>query len=120
MVLRNDLRAEDAPEHLEVHTINPRALLPMLTSYGSLFLGENTAEVYADKVAGPNHILPTGRAARYTGGLWVGMFLKVITHMETDIPASIKLAKYTETQATYEQMDAHRYAATIRLENLDK
>ena len=107
-----------APEHLEVHTADPRAVLPLLTSYGSLFLGENTAEVYADKVAGPNHILPTGRAARYTGGLWVGMFMKVITHMETDIPASIKLAKYTETQATYEQMDAHRYAATIRLQNL--
>ena len=109
-----------APEHLEVHTADPRAVLPLLTSYGSLFLGENTAEVYADKVAGPNHILPTGRAARYTGGLWVGMFMKVITHMETDIPASIKLAKYTETQATYEQMDAHRYAATIRLQNLNR
>ena len=109
---------EYAPEHLEVHTADPRAVMAMLTSYGSLFLGEDTAEVYADKIAGPNHILPTGRAARYTGGLWVGMFLKVITHMETDPQASIKLAKLAETQARYEGMDAHRYAATIRLENI--
>jgi histidinol dehydrogenase len=109
---------EYAPEHLEVHTEEPRALLPLLKSYGSLFLGENTAEVYADKIAGPNHILPTGRAARYTGGLWVGMFMKVVTHMQTDLQASRKLAKYAETQATYEGMDAHRYAAAIRLEHL--
>ena len=109
---------EYAPEHLEVHTADPRAVLPLLTSYGSLFLGENTAEVYADKIAGPNHILPTGRAGRYTGGLWVGMFLKVITHMETDAKAALKLAKLAETQAAYEGMDAHRYAATIRLENI--
>jgi len=107
-----------APEHLEVHSAAPREVLRLLKNYGSLFLGANTAEVYADKIAGPNHILPTGRTARYTGGLWVGMFLKVITHMETDRRASIKLAKYAETQAAYEKMDAHRYAATIRLENL--
>ena len=109
-----------APEHLEVQTQTPRKVLPLLKHYGSLFIGENTAEVYADKVAGPNHILPTGRTARYTGGLWVGMFMKVITHMETSLRASLKLAKYAETQATYETMDAHRYAATIRLENLKK
>ena len=111
---------EYAPEHLEVHTENPRSLLSNLKNYGSLFLGENTAEVYADKIAGPNHILPTGNAAEYTGGLWVGMFLKVNTYMETNLEASLKLAKYAETQARFEGMDAHRYAATIRLENLIK
>lgn len=111
---------EYAPEHLEIHTRDPRALLPFLTNYGSLFLGENTAEVYADKVAGPNHILPTGRSARYTGGLWVGNFLKVITHMETDVPASRTLAAYAETQAAFEGMDAHRFAATIRRQNLQE
>jgi len=109
---------EYAPEHLEIHTRNPRKILPLLRNYGSLFLGKNTAEVYADKIAGTNHILPTGRAARYTGGLWVGMFLKVITHQAVDTKASRMLARYAEAQATYEGMDAHRYAATIRLNTL--
>jgi len=109
---------EYAPEHLEIHTSEPRKLLPLLKHYGSLFLGQNTAEVYADKIAGPNHILPTGGAAHYTGGLWVGMFMKVVTHMETNLQASLLLAKYAETQATYEGMDAHRFAATIRLKTL--
>ncbi len=109
---------EYAPEHLEIHTSNPREVLPLLKNYGSLFIGETTPEVYADKIAGPNHILPTGAAARYTGGLWVGMFLKVITHMEVDNPASIDLAQYTVTQSTYEGMDAHRHAAAIRLRDL--
>ena len=109
---------EYAPEHLEVHTSNPKTLLPLLHNYGSLFLGENTAEVYADKIAGTNHILPTCAAARYTGGLWVGMFLKVVTHQEVNIKASLMLAKYAETQSAFEGMDAHRYAAALRLKNL--
>jgi sulfopropanediol 3-dehydrogenase len=109
---------EYAPEHLEIHTSHPRQVLPLLKHYGSLFIGENTAEVYADKIAGPNHILPTGAAARYTGGLWVGMFLKVVTHMEVDQTASLKLAGYAETQGAYEGMDAHRFAAAIRINSL--
>ena len=108
-----------APEHLEVHASDPRAVLTNLTNYGSLFLGDHTPEVYADKIAGPNHILPTGAAARYTGGLWVGMFLKVITHMEVDDAASVTLAKHTVAQSTYEGMDAHRHAAAIRLRDLE-
>ncbi|MBC7810987.1 MAG: histidinol dehydrogenase [Burkholderiales bacterium] len=111
---------EYAPEHLEIHASAPRDVLPMLENYGSLFLGENTPEVYADKIAGPNHILPTGAAARYTGGLWVGMFLKVITHMEVDNEASVKLAKHTVVQSTYEGMDAHRTAAALRLSDLER
>lgn len=107
-----------APEHLEIHTAEPREVLPLLKHYGSLFIGENTAEVYADKIAGPNHILPTGAAARYTGGLWVGTFVKVVTHMEVDKAASIKLARFAETQGAYEGMDAHRFAAKIRIDNL--
>ncbi|MCL4249553.1 MAG: histidinol dehydrogenase [Anaerolineae bacterium] len=110
---------EYAPEHLEVHSKNPREVLGWLKNYGSLFLGERTPEVYADKIAGPNHILPTGAAARYTGGLWVGMFLKVITHMEVDDPASLELAKLTVTQSTFEGMDAHRHAAAIRVRDLE-
>ena len=104
-----------APEHLEVHTQTPKALLPSLTSYGSLFLGESAAEVFADKVSGTNHILPTGRAARYTGGLWVGHFLKVITHQWVEEKGVQLLAPYSARQAEYETMDAHRRAALIRL-----
>jgi sulfopropanediol 3-dehydrogenase len=108
---------EYAPEHLEVHTKEPRALLPMLTSYGSLFLGEAAAEVFADKVAGTNHILPTLRGARHTGGLWVGHFMKVITHQLVDERGVQVLAPYSVRQAEFETMDAHRRAALIRLTN---
>ena len=89
--------------------------MPLLTSYGSLFLGEAAAEVFADKVAGTNHILPTGRGARYTGGLWVGHFLKVITHQWVDERGVEVLAPYSVRQAEFETMDAHRRAALIRL-----
>jgi histidinol dehydrogenase/sulfopropanediol 3-dehydrogenase len=106
-----------APEHLEVHTKDPKALLPLLTSYGSLFLGEAAAEVFADKVAGTNHILPTLRGARNTGGLWVGHFLKVMTHQWVDERGVKVLAPYSVRQAEFETMDAHRRAALIRLTN---
>ncbi len=104
-----------APEHLEVHTENPKALLPKLTSYGSLFLGEMAAEVFADKVAGTNHILPTLRAARYTGGVWVGTFLKVITHQWVSRQGMEVLAPISARQALEEGMAAHRAAAQIRM-----
>jgi sulfopropanediol 3-dehydrogenase len=106
-----------APEHLEVHTKEPRQLLSKLTSYGSLFLGEAAAEVFADKVAGTNHILPTLRGARHTGGLWVGHFMKVITHQWVDERGVKALAPYSVRQAEFETMDAHRRAALIRLTN---
>jgi len=106
-----------APEHLEVHTKQPKALLPLLTSYGSLFLGQAAAEVFADKVAGTNHILPTLRGARHTGGLWVGHFMKVITHQWVDERGMKELAPYSVRQAEFEGMDAHRRAALIRLTN---
>ncbi len=104
-----------APEHLEVHTRDPRALLPLLDSYGSLFLGESAAEVFADKVAGTNHILPTLRGARRGGGLWVGMFLKTITHQWVTGAGMERLARYSVRQSEFEGMDAHRRAALIRL-----
>ncbi len=64
---------EYASEHLEIHTGKSGEVVSLLKNCGSLFIGENTAEVYANKIAGPNHMLPTGAAARYTGGLWVGI-----------------------------------------------
>jgi sulfopropanediol 3-dehydrogenase len=71
-----------APEHLEVH-VEPALLEHCrlgLRNYGSLFLGEQATVAYGDKAIGTNHVLPTGRAARYTGGLWVGRFLKTLTY----------------------------------------
>ncbi len=104
-----------APEHLEVHTRDPRALLPLLTSYGSLFLGEAAAEVFADKVSGTNHILPTLRGARHGGGLWVGTFIKTLTHQWVNDTGMKQLAQYSVRQSEFEGMDAHRRAALIRL-----
>ena len=71
---------EFAPEHLEVQTRDPDWFAERLTNFGSLFLGEHATVAYGDKAIGTNHVLPTGRAARYTGGLWVGKFLKTVTY----------------------------------------
>ncbi len=109
-----------APEHLENHTSDPRALLPDLKNYGTLFWGENTAEVYADKVAGLNHPLPTDGSVRFSGGLSVGQFLKMVTYQEVDQKASETLARMTEARCIYEGMHAHRYAAAVRLANMKK
>jgi len=79
-----------APEHLEIQTTDPDYYLQNLRNYGSLFLGAETTVAYGDKCIGTNHILPTSRAARYTGGLWVGKFLKTVTYQKMT-PAASKL-----------------------------
>ena len=71
-----------APEHLEVQTRRNDYYLAKLKNYGSLFLGEESTVAYGDKGVGTNHTLPTGRAGRYTGGLWVGKFLKTVTYQK--------------------------------------
>jgi histidinol dehydrogenase len=106
---------EWAPEHLEVHTQEPKRLMPLLRNYGSLFVGEEAAEVFADKLVGTNHILPTLKGARYTGGLSVGRFLKCITHQWCTPEVMQSLIAPVATQGTYEGMVAHAAAATIRL-----
>ncbi len=73
-----------APEHLEVHTADPHATARKLRNYGSLFIGPLTSVVYSDKCSGTNHTLPTLGAARYTGGLWVGAYVKICTHQWID------------------------------------
>jgi histidinol dehydrogenase/sulfopropanediol 3-dehydrogenase len=107
-----------APEHLEIHTKYPHVLLPKLTNYGAAFLGEATAEVFADKVAGTNHTLPTARAARYTGGVWVGTFLKWLTHQWVSQDGMKLLAEITVNQSNIEGMAAHAESAAIRLRKL--
>ncbi|OYO19580.1 histidinol dehydrogenase [Enemella evansiae] len=79
---------EFASEHVQVFTSEPRDALTRMQDYGALFLGENTCVSYGDKVIGTNHVLPTLGAARYTGGLWVGKYLKTCTYQEIRDPAA--------------------------------
>ena len=106
---------EYAPEHLEVHTEQPRSLPPLPELIRLALLGETAAEVFADKVAGTNHILPTLRGARRGGGLWVGTFMKTMTHQWVTEKGMEKIARYSVRQSEFEGMDAHRRAALIRL-----
>jgi len=106
---------EYAPEHLEVQTRNPRWYLERLRNYGSLFLGEEATVAYSDKSVGTNHILPTGRAARYTGGLWVGKFLKTVTYQWLTREASNRIAPVVGRVCHVEGMFAHEVTAHLRL-----
>jgi sulfopropanediol 3-dehydrogenase len=105
-----------APEHLEIHVKDHDYYFERLNNYGSLFIGEETTVAYGDKSIGTNHILPTSRTARYTGGLWVGKFIKTVTHQRVTPQASIKLAQITERQCRIERMLAHGITAKVRIE----
>jgi sulfopropanediol 3-dehydrogenase len=107
---------ELAYEHVEVHTAEPRWFLERLTNYGALFLGEGTTVAYGDKTIGTNHILPTSRAARYTGGLWVGKFLKTVTYQECDEEASVVVGEVCARQCRIENFEAHARSCDVRLE----
>lgn len=105
---------EYAPEHLEVQTKNTDWYLGRLKNYGSLFLGEESTVAYSDKTIGPNHILPTGRAARYTGGLWVGKFIKTVTYQRLTRAASGEVAPIVARICEIEGMLAHKATADLR------
>jgi sulfopropanediol 3-dehydrogenase len=105
-----------APEHLELHVENPDYYTDRLSNYGSLFIGEETTVAYGDKTIGTNHILPTSRAARYTGGLWVGKFLKTCTYQRMTPDASREIGEVTDRQCTLEHMLAHGITAKVRVE----
>jgi sulfopropanediol 3-dehydrogenase len=105
-----------APEHLELHVGDPDYYLARLRNYGSLFIGQETTVAYGDKCIGTNHILPTGRAARYTGGLWVGKFLKTVTYQRMTPAASHRIGEVTERQCQVEHMLAHALTARARIE----
>ena len=105
-----------APEHLELHVKDPDAYLARLRNYGSLFIGEETTVAYGDKTIGTNHILPTSRAACYTGGLWVGKFLKTVTYQKMTPEASRRIGEVTERQCNVERMLAHGITARVRVE----
>ena len=109
-----------APEHLEVHAHHPRRYLDALTSYGSLFLGEEAPVAYGDKVSGPNHILPTRYAANYSSGLNVSKFMKTLTYQQMTPEASVKLGAVTARICRAEGMEGHARSADIRLERYAK
>ncbi len=105
-----------APEHLEVHAQDLDWWLERLTNYGSLFLGEETTVAYGDKTSGPNHILPTLKAARYSGGLSVGKFLKTVTWQRMTRGATAQIAGVTARISRHEGMEAHARTADDRLQ----
>ena len=104
-----------APEHLELHAADPEYYFSRLTNYGSLFIGEETTVAYGDKTIGTNHILPTSRAARYTGGVWVGKFLKTVTYQRMSRAASVEVGAVTARQCRVERMLAHAITAEVRV-----
>jgi sulfopropanediol 3-dehydrogenase len=110
-----------ASEHLQVMTENPREFLDKMTNYGGLFLGARTNVAFGDKVIGTNHTLPTKEAARYTGGLWVGKFLKTCTYQEikTD-EASAMIGEYCSRLCAIENFAGHQEQADLRVRRYKK
>jgi sulfopropanediol 3-dehydrogenase len=104
-----------AAEHVEVLTHEPRYFLDHMRNYGALFLGPETNVSYGDKVIGTNHTLPTLGAARYTGGLWVGKFLKTCTYQEITPEASVKIGEYCSRLCAIERFWGHKEQADLRL-----
>jgi sulfopropanediol 3-dehydrogenase len=104
-----------ASEHLEVQCAELNWWLAHLRNYGSLFLGEETTVAYGDKTSGPNHILPTKGAARYTGGLSVGKFLKTVTWQRMTRAANKEIGTVAARLSRLEGMEAHARTSDVRL-----
>ncbi len=106
---------EIASEHVQVMTKDPDYFLTNMTNYGALFLGPETNVSYGDKVIGTNHTLPTKTAGRYTGGLWVGKFIKTHTYQKVSEEASVEIGKYCSRLCALEGFAGHKEQADIRL-----
>ena len=110
-----------ASEHVQVMTENPRLFLERMTNFGGLFLGDKTNVAYGDKVIGTNHTLPTREAARYTGGLWVGKFLKTCTYQEIKTEEASKLiGEYCSRLCEIENFAGHKKQADLRVSKYSK
>ncbi|HYZ82035.1 MAG TPA: histidinol dehydrogenase, partial [Solirubrobacteraceae bacterium] len=113
------LSDEVAPEHLEVHTADDAWYLERLRNYGSIFLGSRATVAFSDKAIGTNHTLPTGRAARYTGGLSVAKFLKTLTYQRIDSDEGVRaIAPHVVEISRADLMPAHEATAAKRLQRL--
>lgn len=110
---------QKSPEHLELHVKDPEPYIPKLKNYGTLFIGNYTAEVLGDYSSGLNHTLPTGRAARYTGGLSVRDFVKIQTTLRTNKKGIIHIGADALQMAQLEGLSAHANAVDVRI-NKDK
>jgi sulfopropanediol 3-dehydrogenase len=104
-----------ASEHVQVMTQDPQYFLDNMTNYGALFLGAETNVSYGDKVIGTNHTLPTNKAARYTGGLWVGKYIKTCTYQRINEEASVMVGEYCSRLCRMEGFMGHKEQADIRL-----
>ena len=104
-----------ASEHVQVMTRDPRWFLDRMTNYGALFLGKETNVAYGDKVIGTNHTLPTKKAARYTGGLWVGKFLKTVTYQQVTPEATAMIGEYCSRLCAIENFAGHKEQADLRV-----
>jgi sulfopropanediol 3-dehydrogenase len=104
-----------ASEHVQVLTADPQYFLDKMRNYGALFLGKETNVAYGDKVIGTNHTLPTKRAARYTGGLWVGKFIKTVTYQWCDETASAAIGEYCSRLCAIENFSGHKAQADLRV-----
>jgi len=105
-----------APEHLTVQADDLDWWLNRLTCYGSLFLGNETTVAFGDKASGPNHVLPTSGAAKYTGGLSVHKYMKLVTWQRSNKDAMKSVAEATARISRLEGMEAHARSADIRLQ----
>ncbi|MEL7042335.1 MAG: histidinol dehydrogenase [Pseudomonadota bacterium] len=110
-----EIADEIASEHVQVMTKDPDYFLDNMTNYGALFLGQETNVSYGDKVIGTNHTLPTMKAARYTGGLWVGKFLKTCTFQRVTREASVMVGEYCSRLCALEGFAGHKEQADIRV-----
>ncbi|WP_205787348.1 histidinol dehydrogenase [Specibacter cremeus] len=111
-----DIADQLAAEHVQVFTADPARALERMHNYGALFLGENTCVSYGDKVIGTNHVLPTLGAARYTGGLWVGKYLKTVTYQTIENPeSSVELGRVLGRAARVELFEGHARSGDVRV-----
>lgn len=110
-----ELADDYAFEHVQILTREPREALSAMQHYGALFLGEGTCVSYGDKTIGTNHVLPTRGAARYTGGLWVGKYLRTVTYQEVvDDSSSARLGEVTGRAARAERFEGHARSGDLR------
>lgn len=110
-----DLANEYAMEHLQVMTEDPRAVMEDLHNYGSLFLGDHSPVVFGDKAVGTNHSLPTLEVATYSGGIWVGTYLKTLTHQQLTQKGAATIAPWAAKICELEGTHAHQLSAERRL-----